>query len=191
MSSLVCVGVIAGAHGIKGEVKVKSFTEDVMKIVHYGPLFDESGARRFDMTVRAKAKDGLIAVIDGVGDRNAAEALRGTKLYVPRSALPQTEPEEFYHADLIGLAAELADGTKLGEVVAVHNFGAGDLIEIRRANGRTLDLPFTQAVVPVVDVEGRRIEVDLPHGLEEGPEGPEKTRKTGGWPGGGRRGKHG
>jgi len=181
---LVCVGVIAGAHGIKGEVKVKSFTEESEGFAAYGPLWDETGARRFDMTVRARAKDGLIAAIRGVTDRDAAEALRGVRLFVPRAALPEPGEDEFYYADLIGLSAELEDGSPLGEVVAVHNFGAGDVIEIKGA-GAVLDLPFTSAVVPVVDVAKGRIVVVPPEGLLEARgakgKGPAraKRRRTG------------
>lgn len=166
--ALVCVGMIAAAHGVKGEVKVKSFTESAAGFASYGPLWDEAGGRRFEMTVIRLAKDGVIASIRGVTSRNAAEDLRGTRLFVPRAALPATDREEFYYADLIGLRAELADGTKLGEVTAIHNFGAGDIIEVK--GKRALDLPFTREVVPVVDVAGGRIVVELPEGLIEAPE---------------------
>jgi 16S rRNA processing protein RimM len=183
---LVCVGVIAAAHGVKGEVKVKSFTENADGFVSYGPLFDEAGVRLFEMTVRSKTKDGVVAAIQGVTNRSAAEALRGTRLYVPRAALPEPGRDEFYYADLVGLRARLADGTELGEVVAVHNFGAGDLIEVKDAKGAVLDLPFTTEVVPVVDVAGGRIVVAPPQGLLEAPEakdatrGPARARRGGG-----------
>ncbi len=166
--AFVCVGVIAAAHGIRGEVKVRSYTEDAASFASYGPLWDEKGGRRFEMTVVGGAKDGVVASIRGVASRNAAEALRGTKLFVPRAALPALGGEEFYYADLIGLAAQLADGSPLGTVAAVHNFGAGDVIEIK---GRTvLDLPFTRAVVPIVDVAGGRIVVEPPAGLMKAPQ---------------------
>jgi len=163
--ALICVGVIAAAHGIKGEVKVKSFTENAENFAAYGPLWDEVGARRFEMTVRSRAKDGVIAAIRGVASRNAAEALRGTRLFIPRAALPEAGQDEFYYADLIGLRALLADGTELGEVAAVNDFGAGDVIEIRGAKGLVLDLPFTAEVVPVVDVASGHIVVAPPEGL--------------------------
>jgi 16S rRNA processing protein RimM len=171
---LVCVGVIAAAHGIKGEVKVKSFTQDAESIAAYGPLWDEGGTREFALTLKGAHKGALIAAISGVTDRNEAEALKGTKLYVPRSALPEPEEGEFYYADLVGLRAELADGTLLGTVVAVHNFGAGDVIEVKGA--QTLDIPFTAAVVPVVDIEGGRIVIEPPEGLLEAPEAPKGGR---------------
>jgi len=175
--ALVCVGVISAAHGIKGEVKVKSFTESAAAFASYGPLWDESGARRFEMKVVGTAKDAIIASIRGVTARDAAEALRGTKLFVPRAALPETETEEFYYADLIGLRAERADGTALGTVVAIHNFGAGDVIEVK--GDRVFDLPFTRELVPVVDVVGGRIVVELPDGLYPSGEGIGTTVKAG------------
>ncbi len=158
------VGTITGAHGIKGEVKLRSFTDKPEDIAAYGPLYDETG-RRFDLAVRARAKGVVIAAIEGIADRNAAESLRGTKLYVPRAALPELERDEFYYADLIGLRAELADGTVVGAVTGVANFGAGDVIEI--ADGKkTLDLPFTADVVRAVDLAGGRIVVALPQESE-------------------------
>lgn len=175
--ALVCVGVISAAHGIKGEVKVKSFTENAADFASYGPLWDETGARRFEMKVAGTAKDAVIASIRGVTTRDAAEALRGTKLFIPRAALPETETEEFYYADLIGLRAELADGTGLGEVVAVHNFGAGDVIEVK--GRRVFDLPFTREVVPVVDVAGGRMVIELPDGLGSAAEGKGTAVKAG------------
>ncbi len=173
----ICVGVIVAAHGIKGEVKVKSFTEDATKLASYGALFDEAGTQRFALTVTAVTKGAVIAAIQGVNNRNAAEALKGTKLFVPRGALPELSEEEFYHADLIGLTAELRDGTELGAVTAVHNFGAGDVIEVKRKSGGTLDIPFTNTVVPVVDIEGGRIVIDPPDGLIDEPASGPKSRR--------------
>lgn len=175
--ALVCVGVISAAHGIKGEVKVKSFTESAAAFASYGPLWDETGARRFEMKVVGTVKDAVVASIRGVATRNAAEALRGTKLFIPRAALPETETEEFYYADLIGLRAELADGTALGEVVAIHNFGAGDVIEVK--GRRVFDLPFTREIVPVVDVAGGRVVIELPDGLDPSAEGRGTAVKAG------------
>ncbi len=163
------VGTIAAAHGIKGEVKVKSFTENPLDIAAYGAVWDEAGARRFEMTVKSQAKGAVVAAIAGVRDRNAAERLRGIKLYIPRAALPEPAIGEFYHADLIGLRAELQDGTLLGTVARIHNFGAGDVIEIRRAQRPEIDLPFTERVVPVVDISGGRIVVAPPEGSLEQP----------------------
>lgn len=173
----ICVGMIVAAHGIKGEVKVKSFTEDAAKLASYGPLLDETGTRKFDLTVNAVTKGAVIAAIKGIGNRNAAEALKGTKLFVPRGALPELAEEEFYHADLIGLTVELCDGTALGAVIAVHNFGAGDVIEVKRTTGGTLDIPFTDKVVPVVDIEGGRIVIEPPVGLIDKPSAGPKSRR--------------
>ena len=173
----ICVGVIVAAHGIKGEVKVKSFTEDAAKLASYGPLLDETGVPRFELTVTAVTKGTVIVAIQGVNNRNAAEALKGTKLFVSRDALPELAQEEFYHADLIGLTAELGDGTELGTVTAVHNFGAGDVIEVKRKNGGTLDIPFTDKVVPVVDIEAGRIVIEPPAGLIDEPSAGPKSRR--------------
>jgi 16S rRNA processing protein RimM len=175
----VCVGLIAGAHGVRGLVKLKSFTADPAAIVSYGPLTDEAGARSFRIELAGSVKDHLLARIEGVGDRDRAEALRGTRLHVERERLPEPEDEdEFYHADLIGLEAVLPDGTPFGTVVAVYDFGAGDMLELRqgaasgKAAGGTVTVPFTRAAVPVVDVKAGRITVDPPAGLLEPPERP-------------------
>lgn len=164
---------VTGAHGIKGEVKLRSFTDKPEDVAAYGPLYDESG-RRYDLRVRAPAKGAVIAAIEGVRDRDAAEELRGTKLYLPRAALPALAPGEFYYADLVGLTAELADGTSLGTVTGIANFGAGDVIEIA-GSGMTLDLPFTAEVVREVDLDARRIVVAPPPETEGAPPA-KKTR---------------
>lgn len=167
------VGAIAAPHGVRGLVKVKSFTAEPADIAAYGPLSDESGRRRITLQVMSAASGGaLICRIDGIADRDAAEALRGLRLYVERAALPApAAAEEYYHADLIGLAATLADGTAFGRVVAVQNYGAGDILEIERDGGtpRLVDLPFTRTVVPVVDIAGGRLVVDPPAELLEAP----------------------
>ncbi len=183
-SSRLLVGAIAAPHGVRGLVKVKSFTAAPADIAAYGPLSDETGRRRITLQVMSAAGGGaLICRIDGVADRDAAEALRGLRLYVERAALPApAAAEEYYHADLIGLAATLADGTNFGRVVAVQNYGAGDILEIERESEtpRLVDLPFTRAVVPVVDIPGGRLVVDPPAELLEPPSaGPAagETRK--------------
>ncbi len=163
MLSRVCVGEIVGAHGVRGIVKLRSFTLDPAAIVSYGPLEDEKGERRFTVALQSIVRDCWLARINGVDDRNASEALRGTKLYVDRAALPQAAEDEFYHADLIGLRAEWADGRGvLGTVSAVHDYGGGTLLELALADGGSMMLPFTQTVVPVVDVAGGRLVVDPP-----------------------------
>ena len=126
--SRVCVGVVAGAHGVRGLVRVKSFTDDPADIAAYGPLSDKPGRRRFTLEIVGSAKGVLLARIGGVGDRDAAEALRGLEFYVDREALPQTDEDEFYHADLIGLPVFLENGEPYGTVRALHEFGAGDMI---------------------------------------------------------------
>ncbi len=163
----VCLGAIAGAHGVRGLVKIKSFTQDPADLTAYGPLADESGRRRFEIAVTGRATGLLVARIAGVEDRDAAQALRGVRLYVARAALPEPEDaEQFYQADLIGLAAEDPQGRPLGTIVAVENYGAGDFLEIARAEGAPLLVPFTKAAVPLVDLEGGRVVVAPPEEVE-------------------------
>ena len=160
--SRICVGVIVGAHGVRGLVRVKSFTEEPADIAAYGPLGNAKGARQYSLVVTGSAKGVLLARIDGVADRNAAEALKGTELYIDRDALPQPDEDEFYHTDLIGLPALLADGSAYGTVRALHEFGAGDMIEIALDGGGVSVLPFTRAVVPEIDLEAGHITVEPP-----------------------------
>ena len=160
--SRICVGVIVGAHGVRGLVRVKSFTEEPADIAVYGPLGDAKGARQYALDVTGSAKGVLLARIDGVADRNAAEALKGTELYIDRDALPQPDEDEFYHTDLIGLPALLSDGSAYGTVRALHEFGAGDMIEIALDGGGVSVLPFTRAVVPEIDLEAGHITVEPP-----------------------------
>ena len=166
----VCVGVVTGAHGVRGAVRVKSFTAEPEAVAGYGPLEDERGERQFTLRLIGSAKGVLIAQIAGIDDRNQAEALRGLRLYLSREALPPPAEEEYYHADLIGLAAALADGTVIGHVRSVHGFGAGDMLEIGLPGGQQpVMVPFTRAVVPVVDIEGGRLVLDPPEGLLDPP----------------------
>jgi 16S rRNA processing protein RimM len=162
-ASRLCVAEIGAAHGIAGEVRLRAFTEDPLAVTQFGPLQAEDG-REVTIAALRPGADCLIARIAGVADRTAAERLRNVKLYVARDKLPAIEePETYYHADLIGLAAVGPDGAAFGRVVAVHNFGAGDLLEIApAAGGPTLLLPFTDAVVPLVDVSGGRVVVNPP-----------------------------
>lgn len=163
---MVCVGAVAGAHGVRGVVRVKSFTAEPDDVCAYGPVSDEAGARTWRIERVGHAKGVVLVRLEGILDRDAADALKGTRLYVARSALPEPEDEEeFYHADLIGLSADLADGTPFGRVKAVHDHGAGDILEIARPHAPPLDVPFTLAAVPLVDVAAGRIVVDLPPGL--------------------------
>ena len=163
----VCLGIITGAHGVRGAVRVKSFTADPKDVARYGPLEDESGERRWSLGLMRSAKGVVVCRVGGVADRNGADALRGLRLYLPRAALPPTAEEEYYHADLIGLQALLADGTTLGQVRSIHDFGAGDTLEIVRPAGPSAMVPFTRAIVPVVDLAAGRLVVDPPPGLLE------------------------
>jgi 16S rRNA processing protein RimM len=156
----ICLGQIGAAHGVGGEVRLRSFTAEPASIVDYGPLETQDG-RIFQIEALRPAKDHFIARLSGIRDRDAARALANAKLYVPRERLPEPQAAgEFYHADLIGLAVIDRTGTQLGTVVGIHNFGAGDLIEVQQAaGGPTQMLPFDEATVPVVDIAAGRIVV--------------------------------
>lgn len=157
----VLLGRITGAHGIRGEVKITSFTGTPEDIASYGPLSDGKGRSLTIESLRPLKGMSLSARIAGVSDRNAAEALKGIELFVEREKLPATEEDEWYHADLIGIHAFTPEGERIGEIVAVQNFGAGDLLEIRGEKAsRTELIPFTKAAVPVIDIKGRRVIVD-------------------------------
>jgi 16S rRNA processing protein RimM len=166
----VCVARIGAAHGVRGAVKLWTFTEDPLAVQSYGPLMTKDGARQFEIANVREAKDHLVATFKGIVTRNDAEKLNGIELYVPREKLPATNDDEYYHADLIGLAAVNAADEPLGRVVAIHNFGAGDIIEIAPPRGATMLLPFTNAVVPTVDIAGGRVVIELPQEIDgEGP----------------------
>ena len=166
MAPPICVARIGAAHGVRGAVKLWTFTEDPLAVQSYGPLMTKDGARRFEIANVREAKDHLVATFKGIATRNDAEKLNGIELYVPREKLPATEDDEYYHADLIGLAAVNAADEPLGRVVAIHNFGAGDIIEIAPPKGATMLLPFTNAVVPTVDIAGGRVVIELPQEIE-------------------------
>jgi 16S rRNA processing protein RimM len=162
----VCVARIGAAHGVRGAVKLWTFTEDPLAVQSYGPLMTKDGARQFEIANLRAAKDHLVATFRGIASRNDAEKLNGIELYVPREKLPDTDDGEYYHADLIGLAAVNAADEPLGRVIAIHNFGAGDIIEIAPPKGPTLLLPFSNAVVPTVDIAGGRVVIELPQQIE-------------------------
>jgi 16S rRNA processing protein RimM len=164
-SQRVCLGIVTGPHGVRGAVRIKSFTEEPEAVARYGPLTDETGERRFELHPIGTVKGVLIARLAGVEDRNQAEALRGLRLHLPRAALPPTAAEEYYHADLIGLEAVLYDGTPVGRVRAIHDFGAGDTLELARAGAPPIMVPFTRAVVPQIDLTAGRLVLDPPPGL--------------------------
>ncbi|MBE90382.1 MAG: 16S rRNA processing protein RimM [Rhodospirillaceae bacterium] len=148
----LCVGVIAGPHGVRGEVRVKSFTADPDALVGYGPFTDKAGQNEYAIEMTGRSKDMIRGRIRGIDDRDAAAALRGTKLYIDRDILPAANEGEFYYADLIGLPVFLTDGTPYGSVKAVQEFGAGDLIETQLSDGTVSLLPFTREIFPIVDL---------------------------------------
>lgn len=157
------LGHIGAAHGIRGEVMIRTYTADPADIAAYGPLSDEAGVLTFRISVVRVTDKGVVARITGVQDRTAAEALRGTALYIERHMLPAAAEREYYHADLVGLAVLGPDGARIGEVVAVQNFGAGDLLEIRlTGTSRTELIAFTDDFVPTVDLAARTATVILP-----------------------------
>lgn len=155
----VCLGRIVGAHGVRGIVRVQSYAANPDDLTAYGALSDASGARSFAVSVTGHVKGLLLACIEGVDDRNAAEALRGTDLHIARAALPTTEGEEFYHVDLLGLRAENAEGDALGQVSAIHDHGAGPIVEIQPPDGPSTLVPFTREHVPAIDIEAGRMVV--------------------------------
>lgn len=165
----VLLATIGAPHGVRGEVRVRSYAADPLALGGYGPLAAEDG-RTFEVERLRPAKDRLIVKFRGVDDRDGAEALTGTDLYVERSALPAAAEDEFYYADLIGLPAFGGDGEALGTVVAIHDFGAGDILEVRPESGPSLLVPFTKEAVPVVDIAGGRVVVSPPVESEVGPE---------------------
>lgn len=166
MPSQICVARIGAAHGVRGAVKLWTFTEDPLAVKRYGRLATKDGARHFEVASAREAKGHLVATLKGVTTREDAERLNGIELYIAREELPDTDENEYYHADLIGLAAVTPADQPLGRVIAIHNFGAGDIIEIAPPHGPTLLLPFTNAVVPTVDLAGGRVVIELPAEIE-------------------------
>ena len=171
----ILLGVVAAPHGVRGLVRIRSFTEDPMAIATYGALSDETGSKRYRVEALSTVKGAVLARIEGVADRTAAEAVRGLRLYVERSVLPATAEREWYEADLIGLPAVGRDGRDWGKVIAFHDFGAGRTMEVSGgvASRSSVMLPFTDEVVPEIDVEGGKIVVDPPAGLLTGGEAKE------------------
>ena len=181
---LICVGAIGSARGLKGDVRVKSFTADPNAIGAYGPLTDETGTKTFEVKVIGQQKGMVLARIKGVDDRNAAEALNGQALYISRDSLPDTDEDEYYFSDLVGLKAIHVDGSDFGEVVEAEDYGAGAFLEVAtKQHGRVL-VPFTKACVPNVDLESGEVVIDPPQGLlepgvpepQDGGEGAEDDR---------------
>ncbi len=163
--SRICVGAIAGAFGVRGEVRLKSFTAQPEDIASYSPLFTEDGSRSFRVSLIGQAKNGFTARLSGVDTKEEADALRGMRLFVDRDILPGLPDDEFYHADLIGLEVFDTGGARLGQVENVLNHGASDLLEVKPETGDTVLLPFTKTAVPTVDLSAGRIIADPPEGL--------------------------
>ncbi|HEY1708952.1 MAG TPA: ribosome maturation factor RimM [Rhizomicrobium sp.] len=166
MAGDILLGVVIGAQGLKGEVRVKTFTERPQAIARYGDLHTKDGRRFAVVSARAGKGDEGIVALKGVGDRDAAEALKGAELLVPRGALPAIDDGEYYHADLIGLRAEDTEDRLIGTVKAIHNYGAGDVLEIERPDGGDLLLAFSRETVPVVDVKNGRMVIAVPEDVE-------------------------
>ena len=162
MQKSVLLAAVIGPQGLKGAVKAKIFTAAPEALTRYGALFDRNG-RHFEITAVRPGKPGeAVMSFQGIESREAAEALKGLQLFVAREKLPAAEAEEFYHADLIGLEAQDSEGRVIGKVASVHNFGAGDVIEIDRPDGDSVLLSFTRETVPVIDIPGGRIVVAVP-----------------------------
>ena len=165
MSEELCLGVILGPHGIKGAVRVKSFTEKPESIAEYGTLHDKKG-KSFDLQLEGQSKGALIASIKGMKTRTQAELLRGTELFIKRNLLPSTDDDEYYHADLLGLNVYNRDGKKMGVVKAMHNFGAGDIVEVViTETENTVLIPFNNNTVPDIDFVKQEMIVEIPLGL--------------------------
>ena len=161
-NGLVCVGIVIAPQGLKGTVKIKSYTERAEDIASYGPLTDKTRKKTFQIRIITSTKKNLIVELSGVENRNESEKLRGLELYVDRSAFPNTGDGEFYFSDLIGLEARNTVGQSLGKVKGMDNFGAGDMIELDIKDSESVIIPFTLDYVPVVDLENRFIVIDLP-----------------------------
>lgn len=174
----ICLGVIIGASGVRGEVKIRSYTAAPEDVGAYGAVEVKDGTARFEVTVVRLAKDAVVARLEGVEDRDGAEALKGTELYVDRANLPAEEEEEYYHADLIGLNVEDLGGKALGTVLAVHDFGAGEMLELELEGGKVAMMPFTREAVPQILVDEGRIIIDPPDGVMPEPK-PDKPGQGG------------
>ena len=165
MSEELCLGVIIGPHGIKGAVRVKSFTEKPESIAEYGTLHDKYG-KSFDLQLKGQSKGALIVSIKGMTTRTQAEVLKGTELFINRKVLPHTDDGEYYHADLLGLNVYNRDGKKMGVVKAIHNFGAGDIVEVVIAETEnTVLIPFNNNTFPEIDFVKQEMIVEIPLGL--------------------------
>jgi 16S rRNA processing protein RimM len=164
---LIRVARVAGAFGVKGEVRISAFTEDPKTLLTHKALLKEDGSPGLTLLSGRAQKDNLIARVEGVETPEAADALRGLQLYIPRDALPEPEEDEFYLSDLIGLSAVSPTGEALGRIKAVRDFGAGDILEIQPPAGQTWWVAFTRNAVPTVDIKGGKVVVDRPTEVSE------------------------
>ena len=166
MAELICVGAIAGAFGVKGEVRLKSFTSIPEAIADYAPLLTEEGEKKFDVVITGEIKNGLSARMSGVVSKEEADKLKGTRLFVPRERLPELLEDEYYHTDLIGLIVQNLEGSNIGRITSVLNHGASDLLEIEnKRENRSVLVPFTREIIPKVDIKNSLVVIDPPKGL--------------------------
>ena len=166
MSNKICIAVITNAHGINGCLRVKSFGHDSTALTDYGKLMDASGKKTFDLTITGQSKGQFIVKIDGVNNRNDAEALKATELFIMRDKLPDINDDEFYYTDLIGMRMETSDNSHYGTLKAVHDFGAGDLLDVNLAAGGSIMLPFTKEVIIHIDMKAGLLIVNPPLEIE-------------------------
>jgi 16S rRNA processing protein RimM len=161
--NLVCVAKITSPHGVRGAVKLKTFTEDPESIRDYSPLYSKDGKEKFEITILSSKEGMLIAKISGVNDRNEAASLRGRELYADKNLFPDLEEDEFYYDDLIGMQVVLENGEEFGSVVNLHNFGGGDLVEISlQGQSKTELFAFTREIFPKIDAENKTVTISLP-----------------------------
>ena len=166
MAELICVGAIAGAFGVKGEIRLKSFTSIPEAIADYAPLLTEEGEKKFDVVITGEIKNGLSARMSGVVSKEEADKLKGTRLFVPRERLPELLEDEYYHTDLIGLIVQNLEGSNIGRITSVLNHGASDLLEIEdKRENKSILVPFTRTIVPKVDIKNSIVIIDPPKGL--------------------------
>ncbi|HAT85185.1 MAG TPA: 16S rRNA processing protein RimM [Rhizobiales bacterium] len=173
----VCIAQIGAPNGVRGDVRVKLFSDDPDNLKAYGPLHSADGSRSFKALSARPQKTVFIVRFAEITSRNDAESLNGTKLYIDRDKLPELEEEEFYHSDLMGLRAELEDGSDFGTVLAVHDFGAGELLDVAPKSGKSILLPFTKEVVPTIDIANSKVVIVLPEGFLDGDDAAEKRKE--------------
>lgn len=160
---LICIAVITAAHGIKGSVKIRSFTTDPSDLANYSPLYSSDGSKKYEIKILSENGDILIAEVNGIKDRNEAEKMRSTELYIYRDMLPEVEEDEFYYEDLVGLEARDPSGTPIGVILAVYNYGAGDVLEVKLNNSKETELfAFTMDIVPEINIKGGYVTINKP-----------------------------